>query len=145
MDLAGEAAGHMVRSHGLGTDLIYALGLYIVGVFALVVLEVPGPYATPGVGRPPDKGRAQGALGLVHLGAGDLVYKLLVVLQGLYRMGNLYIHGAPHGHRLQVLGSHHAAHPCSAGRVLDTGHHVGKGHKVFSGRADNRGLDVLVS
>ena len=91
----------------------------------LVVLEIAGADPAPGIGRSPDKRSSQGPLGLVDLGAGDLIDKPLVVFQGIDGMGDFDVHGAAGGDGLQVLGSHDAAHAGSAAGVFDAGHDIG--------------------
>ena len=136
--LAPEAAGHVMGPHGFSGNFIDAFRFDIVGVFQLVVSEIFGPNTAPGIGGTPDKRGAQRALGLVHLGAGDLVDEPLVVLQGLHRMGDLDVHGAAGGHGLEVFGAHDTSHAGTAAGIFYAGHDVGKAHQVFAGRADDQ-------
>ena len=67
------------------------LRLYVVGIAELVVLEVIGPTAAPRVSCSPDERCAEGAHGLVDLGARDQIDEPFVVFQGLGRMSDLYV------------------------------------------------------
>ena len=92
MYLTAETTGHMVWTHSLFADLVYAFRFNIIRVFTLVVLEVPAAYAAPGICCPPDKRGAKGTLGLVYLCACDLFNEALVEFKGLNRVGYLYVH-----------------------------------------------------
>ena len=93
----------MVWPHGLFADFVNPFRLDIICIFALIVLEIPGPNAAPGVGCPPDKRGSQRPLGLIHLGACDLIDKALVIFQGIDGMGYFDIQRPPHGDGLEVF------------------------------------------
>ena len=59
-------------------------------------------------------------------------------------MGDLDVHGATAGHSLQILGTHDSTHTGSAAGIFDTGHHVGKGHQIFTGRSDDKAFHFFV-
>ena len=103
VDLAAEAAGHVVGAHRFRADFIECFRLNFIAIELLVILEVSASDASPGVGGSPDKGGAEGPLGLVYLGARDLIDKAFVIVEGFLRMGDLDIHGAPGGNGLQIL------------------------------------------
>src|SRR5512143_2849708 len=89
--------------------------------------------------------RSQSALGLISLGADNLVDETLIVFQGLGRPGDLDIHGSAGGHGLEVLGAHDASHPGAASGILDPGHDVRKPDQVLSGGPADAALDFLVA
>src|SRR5512147_431980 len=69
VNLATKASGHMVGTYCLGGIIVNLLWLNLIAVEHLVILEVPGSDAAPGVRGAPDKGGPEGSLSLVHLGA----------------------------------------------------------------------------
>ncbi len=53
--------------------------------------------------------------------------------------------GPPHGHGLEVLGTHHRPDAATRGRIVPREHDAGEQDLVLAGRADDRGLNRLVA
>ena len=145
MDLAAVAGGHMVFACAFFRDFIQGFGFDLIGILALIVLEVPGSDATPGIRCAPDKRGSKSPHGLVYLGTRNLVDKALVEFKCLHGMGDLDVHRATGRNGLEVLRAHDAAAAAPSSGILDPCHDVGIGHQVFTGRSDNHAFYFLIT
>ena len=138
-DLIGKKLKHLRR------NFIQVFRLDIVGVLALVILKITGAYSAPGIGCPPDKWSSQSPLGLVDLGACNLVDKTLVEFKSFLGVSNTNVGGSAGRDGLMVLGTHDASHTGSASGVFNPGHDIGKAHEVFAGRTDHKAFDLGIA